>query len=294
MEEVSCIDVQTKNSRSDNFSKYTVESLDAEISAIEMDEEDDKAMGREPSAEQAAENAERKMTLNWRALRLASQHNLRNFGVLAPKREVHALLKAIQEEKEKLESSCSIGEATIKSENGENDGGAEGMKGGVGDDDVHDLEGLASAVDLKAEGEDDGVEAGASANGEGDGDGDGEALVMPLGEVNGTSDVNDGETGPEIVEAESVMTGAEVADEGGDAGQTEGGEPEVEVQTIDEADAPPTPSPDEVLDRDTNNAADDPEPEDTVSMGPAIRYATNNHWMLIIADADAARGRRRR
>lgn len=35
-----------------------MQSLNEEVQKIEMDEEDDKAMGQEPSAEQVAENGE--------------------------------------------------------------------------------------------------------------------------------------------------------------------------------------------------------------------------------------------
>ncbi|OCF34437.1 hypothetical protein I316_03951 [Kwoniella heveanensis BCC8398] len=73
-----------------------VEELDAEILRIEMDEDDDRAMGREPPPEDLAANKERKTSLAWRALRLAAHTDLRHFAALAPKRDSHVLVKNVK------------------------------------------------------------------------------------------------------------------------------------------------------------------------------------------------------
>ncbi|KAK6908723.1 hypothetical protein I203_102726 [Kwoniella mangroviensis CBS 8507] len=77
------------------------EQLDEELRKIEEDEEDDKAMGIEPAPEVLAANKERKTSLTWRALRLASHDHLRYFRTLAPKRDLHVLMKAVKGEAEK-------------------------------------------------------------------------------------------------------------------------------------------------------------------------------------------------
>ncbi|KAK4685075.1 THO complex subunit 1, partial [Tremellales sp. Uapishka_1] len=74
----------------------TVEQLDQEIKTIEVDEEDDRAMGREPSAEVVAQNAQKKTILAWRALRHCAGSDLKHFAALQAKRDVHALLKSIR------------------------------------------------------------------------------------------------------------------------------------------------------------------------------------------------------
>ncbi|WVF68236.1 hypothetical protein IAT40_003001 [Kwoniella sp. CBS 6097] len=77
-----------------------VESLDKEISSIEMDEDDDRAMGKEPPAEKLAANKERKTSLAWRALRLAAHTDLRHFAALAPKRDLHVLVTNVKAARE--------------------------------------------------------------------------------------------------------------------------------------------------------------------------------------------------
>ena len=93
-----------------------IDSLTEEIKTIEADEEDDKAMGREPEPDQVAENAEvslripyarhadamqRKTKLNWRALRLASHNSLRHFPALSAKREVQLVLQSEKKDEER-------------------------------------------------------------------------------------------------------------------------------------------------------------------------------------------------
>ncbi|WVR08034.1 hypothetical protein IAU60_005078 [Kwoniella sp. DSM 27419] len=78
----------------------SVEELDDDITRIEMDEDDDRAMGKEPPAEELAANKERKTSLAWRALRLASQTELVRFGTLLPKRDVHVLVQAVKKARE--------------------------------------------------------------------------------------------------------------------------------------------------------------------------------------------------
>ncbi|WVO14330.1 hypothetical protein L204_101962 [Cryptococcus depauperatus] len=73
----------------------SVETIYDEIKCIEEDEEDDKAMGQE-SIEKIAVYKERKTTLTWRALRLASQTSLRFFPALKEKRNVHLLLETMK------------------------------------------------------------------------------------------------------------------------------------------------------------------------------------------------------
>ncbi|KAK8849711.1 hypothetical protein IAR55_005046 [Kwoniella newhampshirensis] len=113
----------------------TVEGLDEEVQRIEMDEDDDRAMGKEPPAEELAANKERKASLTWRALRLASQTDLRHFAALAPKRDLHVLVTAVkvsrepkasaiggEEEKEEEEDVQGLkknGEEIVAAEKGE-------------------------------------------------------------------------------------------------------------------------------------------------------------------------------
>ncbi|WVQ95789.1 hypothetical protein IAU59_002888 [Kwoniella sp. CBS 9459] len=78
----------------------TVEGLDEEISRIETDEDDDRAMGREPPPEDLAANKERKTSLAWRALRLAAHTDLRHFAALAPRRDLHVLVKNVKAARE--------------------------------------------------------------------------------------------------------------------------------------------------------------------------------------------------
>ncbi|WWC73668.1 uncharacterized protein I206_107640 [Kwoniella pini CBS 10737] len=80
------------------------EQLDEELQRIEMDEEDDKAMGIETDAAVLAANKERKTSLSWRALRLASHTHLRHFKALAQKRDLHVLMKAVKEETDRKTS----------------------------------------------------------------------------------------------------------------------------------------------------------------------------------------------
>lgn len=82
----------------DACSLSTYESLDQTLQRIEADEEDDKAMGKEISPEQAAADSKNKTKLNWRALRHASHTQLRHFAVLVEKRDIHILTKAIRTE----------------------------------------------------------------------------------------------------------------------------------------------------------------------------------------------------
>ncbi|WWC92828.1 uncharacterized protein L201_007787 [Kwoniella dendrophila CBS 6074] len=76
------------------------EQLDEELQKIEMDEEDDKAMGIETDPDVLTANKERKTSLTWRGLRLASHNHLRLFKVLARKRDLHVLLKNVKGESE--------------------------------------------------------------------------------------------------------------------------------------------------------------------------------------------------
>ncbi|WWD20341.1 hypothetical protein CI109_104817 [Kwoniella shandongensis] len=94
----------------------TVEGLDEDIQRIEMDEDDDRAMGKEPPAEDLAANKERKASLAWRALRLASQTDLRHFAALAPKRDLHVLVKALEGEEEKEEAKVEDEQEETKPE----------------------------------------------------------------------------------------------------------------------------------------------------------------------------------
>ncbi|RXK39720.1 hypothetical protein M231_03075 [Tremella mesenterica] len=83
-------------------SPATAVSLDEEIKRIEADDEDDKAMGKEPSAEEAALNKDRKTRLTWRGLRQASRTDLRHFSALAQKRDLHILVDLVNEQNERM------------------------------------------------------------------------------------------------------------------------------------------------------------------------------------------------
>ncbi|WRT69725.1 uncharacterized protein IL334_006715 [Kwoniella shivajii] len=98
------------------------EQLDEEIQKIVIDEEDDKAMGREQPQEEMAANKDRKTSLTWRGLRLASHHHLRYFGVLAPKRDIHVLLKATRGE---TDSKGPAVENQVEAEKNDDDNGQE-------------------------------------------------------------------------------------------------------------------------------------------------------------------------
>lgn len=78
----------------------TYQGLDEDLQRIEMDEEDDKAMGKEISSEEAAATSTIKVKLNWRALRHASHTQLRHFAALGEKRDIHILTTAIKLEEE--------------------------------------------------------------------------------------------------------------------------------------------------------------------------------------------------
>ncbi|KAL7425191.1 hypothetical protein Q5752_000879 [Cryptotrichosporon argae] len=97
----------------------TVDSLDKEIQAIEEEEEDDKAMGRDPPPE----NAARKTSLTWRALRIAAHTDLRHFAALVDSRDLHLLVKNSREQArvesgEKEREASEVREAREASEVG--------------------------------------------------------------------------------------------------------------------------------------------------------------------------------
>ncbi|WWC65859.1 uncharacterized protein I303_108481 [Kwoniella dejecticola CBS 10117] len=77
-----------------------VEQLDKELQSIIADEEDDKAMGIETASEKLSANKERKSSLTWRGLRLASQNHLKLFKALGSKRDLHVLMNAVKGESE--------------------------------------------------------------------------------------------------------------------------------------------------------------------------------------------------
>ncbi len=62
MEAVSCMSCEPGTQLTE-CRTTSVQSLNEEIQKVGMEEEDDKAMGRFPSAEQVAENAEVRFTL---------------------------------------------------------------------------------------------------------------------------------------------------------------------------------------------------------------------------------------
>ncbi|WOO82222.1 THO complex subunit 1 [Vanrija pseudolonga] len=84
-----------KNPRPDVF------ELEEELSRIEMDEEDDKAMGREPSAAEAEVIAEKKQTVKWMAFRQARRlypAEVAKLGnAVGADRDLHQLVKLIRE-----------------------------------------------------------------------------------------------------------------------------------------------------------------------------------------------------
>ncbi|GMK56238.1 hypothetical protein CspeluHIS016_0300780 [Cutaneotrichosporon spelunceum] len=103
----------------------TVFTLAEQLAEIEAEEEDDRAMGREPPAELA----EQKRTINWLALRQARRTHPRFVASLGMEYNLHKLVAAIRENEAKVAARRAAVEAGDEIEREKDEGGEVGEDG---------------------------------------------------------------------------------------------------------------------------------------------------------------------
>ncbi|BEJ11678.1 hypothetical protein CspHIS471_0201380 [Cutaneotrichosporon sp. HIS471] len=107
----------------------TVFTLEEKLAEIEAEEEDDRAMGREPPAELR----EQKRIINWLALRQARRTHPRFVASLGMEYNLHKLVAAIRENEAKVAAKRAAVEGGEESGE-EKDEGEEGGEGGEGEE----------------------------------------------------------------------------------------------------------------------------------------------------------------
>ena len=192
----------------------TIDDLEKELGAIEADEEDDKAMGIETDPEKLASNAERKVNLTWRALRLASKDELRLFNAFSNERKISQLGAAREAEQKRVEAVRRAAEE--KAKGGQNSGMAQADAEADGEkSEDEDVLGLRKKAGEGADGADgaDGAEGAEGADG-----------------AEGT----DGANGAEAAEGADSLEGAEVEGTAEETEQTQDGQTE-QTKVVEEA-----------------------------------------------------------